>query len=454
MNSINKNVLILLLAFLSLGVFNVKAQDSTSHKEKIYVLKIFDEIGPSSWRTTKNGLQEAREVNADIVLVHLNTYGGLVDAADSIRTALLNFPKPVWVFIDNNAASAGALISIACDKIYMRKGANIGAATVVTETQEAAPDKYQSYMRSMMRSTAQAQGRDPKIAEAMVDPDVYIEGVVDSGKVLTFTTEEAVKNGYCDGTAENIEEVIALNSIGEYEIVEQEISALDRFIGFLINPIVSGLLIMLIIGGIYFEMQSPGIGFALLVAIVAALLYFAPLYIEGLAQHWEILIFIIGIGLLALEIFVIPGFGVAGVSGIILIVSGLTLALVGNKGLSMPDNDYSPMARAFAMVSISILLAMVGSFYLGSKIVRVKVSGSTIGLSEELRSSDGYSASEMSYKELIGKTGVALTILRPAGKIEIDNEQYDATAQIGYIEKGEPIKVVAYENMQLIVRKA
>ncbi|MPM18062.1 hypothetical protein SDC9_64468 [bioreactor metagenome] len=154
-----------------------------------------------------------------------------------------------------------------------------------------------------------------------------------------------------------------------------------------------------------------------------------------------------------MEIFVIPGFGVAGVSGIILIISGLTLAMVGNTGLSMPDSDYSPMARSFAMVSISILLALVGSFYLSSKIVRVKVAGSTIGLSEELRSSDGYSASEMSYKDLIGKTGVALTILRPAGKIEIDNEQYDATAQIGYIEKGEQIKVVAYENMQLIVRK-
>ncbi|HBG71830.1 MAG: serine protease [Bacteroidetes bacterium GWF2_43_63] len=452
MNTINKKLLFLLLAFLPVFTISSFAQDSV--KTKIYVLKIFDEIGPSSWRTTKNGLQEARDLNADIVLVHLNTYGGLVDAADSIRTALLNFPKPVWVYIDNNAASAGALISIACDSIYMRKGANIGAATVVTETSEAAPDKYQSYMRSMMRSTAQAQGRDPMIAEAMVDPDVYIEGVVDSGKVLTFTTEEAIANGFCEGQAESIEEVIKMNGISEYEIVRQEISALDKFIGFLINPAISGLLIMLIIGGIYFEMQSPGIGFALLVSVVAALLYFAPLYVEGLANNWEILLFIIGIGLLAVEVFVIPGFGVAGVSGIVLIVGGLTFALVGNIGLSMPDGDYTPVARSFALVSISILAALVGSFYLSSKIVRIKVGGSTLGLSDELRSSDGYSASESTYKELIGKTGTALTILRPAGKIEIDSDQYDATAQIGFIEKDEKIRVVAYENMQLIVRKA
>jgi len=453
MNSMNKILVSFLLVFLTGLCTCIQAQNTSDKPVKIYVLKIFDEIGPSSWRTTKNGLKEARELNADIVLVHLNTYGGLVDATDSIRTALLNFPKPVWVFIDNNAASAGALISIACDSIYMRKGANIGAATVVTETQEAAPDKYQSYMRSMMRSTAQAQGRDPQIAEAMVDPDVYIEGIVDSGKVLTFTTEEAILHGYCDGRAESIEEVIAANGIEDYEIIQQELTWLDRLINFLINPMISGILIMLIIGGIYFEMQSPGIGFALLVAILAALLYFAPLYLEGLAQHWEIILFIIGIGLLAVEIFVIPGFGIAGVSGIVLIVSGLTLSLVNNSGLSMPDGNYGPLAKSFAMVVISILLAFIGSFYLSSRLVKVKVSGSTLALSDEMKSSDGYSASENSYKELIGKTGIATTILRPAGKIQIDNDLYDATAQIGYIEPGENVKVVAYENMQLIVRK-
>jgi len=209
----------------------------------------------------------------------------------------------------------------------------------------------------------------------------------------------------------------------------------------------------LIIGGIYFEMQSPGIGFALLVAVLAALLYFAPLYIEGLANNWEIIIFVIGIGLLAVEIFVIPGFGVAGVSGIILVVGGLTLSLVGNIGLSMPDGDYAPVARSFALVSFSILLALVGSFYLSSKLVKVKVGGSTLGLSDELRSSDGYSASESTYNLLIGKNGMALTILRPSGKIEVDGEQYDATAQIGYIEKGEKVRIVAYENMQFVVRK-
>ncbi len=441
------------VVLLGINPLRLNAQQSEQPRKVIYYFQIFDEIGPPSWRTTRNALEEAREVNADIVLVHLNTYGGLVDAADSIRTALLNFPKPVWVFIDNNAASAGALISIACDSIYMRKGANIGAATVVNQNAEAAPDKYQSYMRSMMRSTAEAQGRDPLIAEAMVDPDVFIEGVVDSGKVLTFTTSEAIENGFCEGQAESIEEVIALNGLQDYTIIKQEITALDRFINFLISPVVSGILIMLIIGGIYFEMQSPGIGFALLVSIIAALLYFAPLYLGGLAEHWEILLFIGGVGLVALEVFVIPGFGVAGVSGIVLIVAGLTLSLVGNVGFSMPDGDYGPLARSFAIVSFSILLALVSSFYISSKLVKVKVSGSALALEDEMRSEMGFTAADQQLKNLIGSHGVALTILRPSGKIMIGDDQYDATAMSGYIEKDESIVVVSYENMQLIVRK-
>jgi membrane-bound serine protease (ClpP class) len=455
MNFINKTSFLLLMAF-SLFVAmpgNLLAQDSLPKKTRIYVFEIFDEIAAPTWRITQKALQEAREMDADIVILHLNTYGGAVDAADSIRTAILNFPKPVWVFVDNNAASAGALISIACDSIYMRKGANIGAATVVNQNAEAMPDKYQSYMRSMMRSTAEAQGRDPMIAQCMVDPDMYVEGISDSGKVLTFTTSEAIENGFCEGQAESIEEVIALNGITDFEIIKLELSTLDRIINFLINPFVSGLLVMLIIGGIYFELQTPGIGFPLAAAVVGALLFFAPHYLEGLTEHWEILVFLAGIVLLVLEIFVIPGFGVAGISGIILIITGLTLAVVANSGLSMPDSDYGPLAKSFAFVSFSMLLALVLSFYISSKLSRVSIFGQSMALQDEFNSSDGYIASEQTYHDLIGKTGIAYTVLRPAGKIVVDDEQYDATAQMGFIDKNEQVKVVGYENMQLIVRK-
>jgi membrane-bound serine protease (ClpP class) len=225
----------------------------------------------------------------------MNTYGGMVDAADSIRTKILNSKIPVYVFIDNNAASAGALISIACDSIYMVKGASIGAATVVNQTGEVVPDKFQSYMRSTMRSTAEATGRDPNIAEAMVDPSIYVAGVSDSGKVLTFTTSEAIRHGFCEQEAASIEDVLRKSGHVNYTIIEHHLTALDYVINFLIHPFVSGILIMIIIGGLYFELQTPGIGFPLAASLSAALLYFAPLYLEGLATHIEIVLFIVGV---------------------------------------------------------------------------------------------------------------------------------------------------------------
>ncbi len=232
----------------------------------------------------------------------MNTYGGMLDAADSIRTKILDSDIPVYVFIDKNAASAGALISIACDSIYMAPGSNIGAATVVDQEGKVLPDKYQSYMRSMMRSTAEAKNRDPEIAQAMVDPKVYVAGISDTGQVLTFTTSEAVEHDFCEAEVGDIYEVLEHAGYDNYEFIEHKISATDRIIGWLITPMISGVLIMIIIGGIYFELQSPGIGFPIAASVIAALLYFAPLYLEGLANNWEILLFILGITLLIIEI--------------------------------------------------------------------------------------------------------------------------------------------------------
>ncbi|MFM8917985.1 MAG: hypothetical protein ACKOGP_09620, partial [Bacteroidota bacterium] len=159
---------------------------------KAYVIDVREEISPGMARKLGKALDEAQAQKVDLVILNMNTYGGLLDAADTMRTRLMNFPIPVVAFINNNAASAGALIAISCNRIYMTGGSSIGAATVVDESGEPLPDKYQSYMRSIMRSTAEKRGRNPIIAEAMVDPRTYIPGVNDSGKVLTFTTSEAI----------------------------------------------------------------------------------------------------------------------------------------------------------------------------------------------------------------------------------------------------------------------
>ena len=180
----------LFFLFLSISTFaqSLSPKEGLNEKLHVFVLPIQEEIGPASARHIKEGLKQAKELNADYIILHLNTYGGAVHDADEMRTAILKNTIPIYAFIDNNAASAGALISIACDSIYMAPGANIGAATVVGQDGAPAPEKYQSYMRSILRSTAEQKKRDPKIAEAMNDPRIYIPGVNDSGKVLTFTT--------------------------------------------------------------------------------------------------------------------------------------------------------------------------------------------------------------------------------------------------------------------------
>jgi len=431
------------------------AQDEQENKDilLIYKFDIKKEIAPPVWRSTKIALEEAVEKNADFVLIEMSTYGGMLESADSIRTKILNSPIPVICFIHHNAASAGALIAIACDSIYMSTGSSIGAATVVDQEGKVVPDKYQSYMRAMMRATAEASGRDPNIAEAMVDPSIKIEGVIDSGKVLTFTASEAMENGYCEGIANNTEEVLKIAGISNYEIVEQELTALDKIIGFLINPVVSGILIMIIVGGIYFELQAPGLGLASIIAVVAALLYFAPLYIEGLAAHWEILIFIVGIILIIVEIFAIPGFGVIGITGIVLVIVSLTLAMIGNIGFDFRPVDPNKLVSSLSIVIISLFFSIIGSYFLTKRLfTRNRIFGS-LALETVQSKEDGYTASDLHYREMVGKKGTAHSILRPVGKVMIDGEIFDATAITGYIEKGDMIEVVRYETTQLFVKR-
>ncbi|MBN1790745.1 MAG: nodulation protein NfeD [Bacteroidales bacterium] len=451
---------------------NTKNSDTSvvdTTKTVVYVFPIRDEIAKASFRVMKEAFAEAASVNADFLLIHMNTYGGRVDIADSMRTRILNTPVPVICYIDNQAISAGALIAIACDSIYMRSGANIGAATVVDQTGAAVPDKYQSFMRSTMRSTAESHGkdtivqgndtilkwhRDPHIAEAMVDPRVVVEGIDDSTKVLTFTAEEAMTNGFCEGMAATIPEVLQKAGITDYELVTYKPTGVDKIIGFLLSTVVQGILIMMMIGGIYYELQSPGIGFPLIIALTAALLYFAPLYLEGLAENWELLLFVAGIALVILEIFVFPGFGVAGISGIVLIVAGLTLSLVDNVAFRFEGSEaMGQLAKALFTVVVSVFLSFVVAIIGTKRFASSKaMSGLSLGTVQDHKK--GYISIDARQKEMIGKTGTAHTILRPSGMIEIDGEFFDAKAEVSYIEKGQKILVVRDEAGQLYVVKA
>jgi membrane-bound serine protease (ClpP class) len=420
-------------------------------KTKVYSFEMKQEIGPAAWRLTQKAFEGAKQSKANVMLIRMNTYGGMVDYADSIRTKLLNSPIKTIVYIDNNAASAGALIAIACDKIYMKRGASIGAASVVNPQGEVMPEKYQSYMRGLMRSTAEAKGRDPKIAEAFVDPDIVIPNVIEKGKVLTLTSKEAIKAGFCEAEAISVEEVLKAENITDYDMQNHVVSTMDRVIGFLMNPAISGVLILLIMGGIYFEMQSPGIGFPLLVSITAALLYFAPLYIEGLAAHWEIGLFMIGLVLLALEVFVIPGFGVAGILGILFVVAGLALSLVMNDFFDFTITGSEKVSSAFILVLGSMILSVVLSVIFGRSLLR-SAAFQRLVLQDEQRSGLGYVSGKQKL-DLLKKTAIASTDMRPSGKIEIEGSFYDAVALDGFIEKGKEVTIEKQENYNVFVRK-
>ena len=437
---------------------------ATGRECKVYTFPINGDIMPAQQRLVSKCLTEAREQHADLVVIRMNTYGGLVNVADSIRTMILNYPTPIWVYIDNQAASAGALIALAADRIYMHPGGSIGAASVVDQNGQPMPDKFQSFMRATMRATAESHGqvieriengdtvrrwwRDPQTAEAMVGRTVADSTTVN---VLTFTASEAVKNHFSEGTASSLEETLAQGGVETYTLTEYRPTTLDRLLAWLMNPVVQGIFVMMIVGGIYFELQSPGIGFALVVAILGAVLYFAPLYLEGVAQNWELILFTIGLGLLAVEIFVLPGFGIAGVAGIVAVILGLSFAAIDNDLLRhLPTGEITVgwILQPILVVIIATTAALIGGLLLSKRFL----TGTTplqrkVVLTAEMAPEQGYVSHPQVASELIGKTAEVAAVLRPSGRVIIDGIYYDAIAEEGqFIPRGKQVIITRFEG--------
>jgi len=423
-----------------------------AQKPKVMLMEIKSEIDPRTRRYVDLALTHAETIKADIVIIEMDTYGGILTDAKEIVDRIMGFKKPVWVFINSDAASAGALISIACDSIYMAPGASIGAATVVSATGEKAPDKYQSYMRSIMRSTAEEKGRNPRIAEGMVDEDIEIDSLKKKGEIITFSTSEAIQYGFCEAKVESIDEILKRNNVENYELVKFELSGSETVIAFFLNPFISGLLILIIIGGIYFELQTPGVGFPLVAAIVALVLYLVPYYLNGLAENWEIIALFLGLGLIAVEIFVLPGFGIAGITGITLTVGSLILIMVNNDAFDFEFVPANEILYAVAAAFGGILGGMILLFVGGARLSNTRLF-KRIALVETQDPSAGYVVKPAT-ESLKGKRGTAYTVLRPAGKVMIDGQLYDAYTRGEYLEKGDPIEVLDDETTSLRVKKS
>jgi membrane-bound serine protease (ClpP class) len=218
-----------------------------------------------------------------------------------------------------------------------------------------------------------------------------------------------------------------------------------------LNPFVSGILLLLIFGGLYFELQTPGVGFPIIASITALLLYLIPYYLNGVAENWEIILLFFGIILIAVEVFIIPGFGVFGLLGLFTSISSLILIMLNNDLFDFTFVVSSDVVSASLSVLISIFLLGIIILFGGIKLTDTDAF-KKIALEETQDSKKGYISNNYP-KEIVGKIGKSYTILRPSGKVIIDDSIYDATSSDGFVEKNSKIKVIGNEGSALKVRK-
>jgi membrane-bound serine protease (ClpP class) len=393
----------------------------------------------------ERSLEEAAARGAAFVVLDMDTPGGRVDAAERIADALSDSPVPVYTLVNRRAFSAGALIALATDGIYMRPGSVIGAATPVDGTGEKAPEKIVSAMRSEMRALAEARGLDPLIAEAMVDEDIAIPGVVEAGKLLTLTTEEAVRVGY----ATEVEDLSALLALlgGRYAQVEtSEANWAERVVRFFSNPVVAPFLLTLGFLGLITEIKTPSFGMAGIAGLLSLALFFGSHLIVGLAGLEDLIVFGIGLALLGVEIFLVPGFGLFGILGALGILAGLYMSLIG----SIPTS--ADFTRAGMILTTSVLLIVVTAWVMIRSVPRAsRLARSGVFLLERTDRSIGYEAAP-ARRDLVGVVGKAITDLRPSGTGLFGDERIDVVSESEWITEGTPIRIISAEGYRHVVR--
>lgn len=396
-------------------------------------------------------LTEATRQGAAAVILDINTFGGRVDAAVVIRDLLINAKVMTVAFVNRRAISAGALISLAAEKIVMADASTIGAATPVQMGQPGAPaqpveEKTVSYVRKEFRATAESRKKPPLIAEAMVDSDVEIPGLIAKGKLLTLTTEEALKHGVADFRADSIEKLLAQLGLENAQLRRASPNWAENLVRILTHPIASSLLITVGMLGIFLELRTPGFGVPGALGIASLTLFFWGHWLVQLAGWEELLLVGSGIFLLALEIFVVPGFGLTGILGIAGLLGGLSLSLVGGGA------SWEFILRAFGQVVFSLLAALVASLFMLKYLPRLPF-GRQLILETELPTEQGYVSAPNSDLSWQNKTGHAVSPLRPAGIADIENHRVDVVSDGEFIETGAPIIVSRVDGNRIVVRR-
>jgi membrane-bound serine protease (ClpP class) len=421
-------------------------------KAVVYVAPIEGIIDLGVAPFVRRALEEAEKSGAAAVILKINTFGGRVDAAVLIRDTLLGAKVKTVAFIDKRAISAGALISLACHVIAMGDGGTIGAATPVQlggqrGGTQPTDEKTISYVRKEFRSTAEFRKRPPLIAEAMVDPDVAIPGLVEKGKLLTLTTTEAVEHKLADFRADSVEEILKRLGLEGAEVRGVSENWAEQLVRFLTHPILSSLLMTVGMLGIIVEMRTPGFGVPGALGITSLALFFWGHWLVRLAGWEEILLVLLGLVLLAVELFVIPGFGITGILGILALIAGLTLSLVGAGATA------EIVIGAITRVAVSLLVALAASVALLRFLPKLPF-GRQLILQTGLGADTGYASAPESDRQWLGKQGTAVSPLRPAGIADIDGKRVDVVSQGEWIDAGAAITVIRVDGNRIVVRHA
>ncbi len=440
------------LSLLALGC--VAPSASALAKEKppvVYVAPIEGIIDLGLAPFVQRVLDEATQAGAAAVILEINTFGGRVDAAVLIRDALLNSKVRTVAFVNKRAISAGALISLAAENLVMAGGGTIGAAMPVQMGQPGAAaqpvaEKTVSYVRKEFRATAESRKRPPLLAEAMVDADVEIPGVNEKGKLLTLTTEEALKHKLADFRADTMESALESLGIQGAEIRRASPNWAENLVRFLTHPVLSSLLMTIGMLGIIVGVRTGGFGIAGGVGVASLALFFWGHWLVQLAGWEELLLAVSGVILLVVEIFVIPGFGFAGVLGIVAILAGLILSLIG------AGDTTEVVLMATGRVVFSLLIALVASLVMLRFLPRLPF-GRRLILETGLGAGQEYGSAPDSDRRWLGKQGRALSPLRPAGIAEIEGERVDIVSDGELIDAGQLVEVTRVDGNRIVVRR-
>jgi membrane-bound serine protease (ClpP class) len=426
---------------------------------------------------------------ADAFILEIDTPGGRVDAALDIASTLLDLEMPVYAWITGTGAiSAGAIISYACNVIYMDAATSFGASTPFmpgVETDEAIDEKSSSFVRSKYRAFAEENGHDPNLGEAMVDRNLVVYGWRDGdgefrtvlgtadenaqpvrpaeapeeaklvsapGSLLTLTTEEAIELGLAKGKARSLENMLEQEGLSAVRVVKVEINWAEALFAFLTNPIISGLLLMMGLGGLYVEIRTPGLGLPGILGLICLALFFGSNAVLGLAGWVDLALVAVGLSLILVEVLVLPGFGFAGIGGIVCLVTGLYLSLT-RIPIPQYEWDYQRINDAATTLGVGIstfALFVIVSFFVLPRTPMFRWL--TLANAQDVDA--GYIVqTEAEERAGVGLRGVATSVLRPAGRGRFDGVTMDIVTRGEYIERGRPVRIIEVEGNRYVVEE-